>query len=256
MFSHQASNLSGVLGIQHGFMGRMGGTSPRPWNYLNASYDVGDIRLRVDENRTRIARMFSVSSSNLFTAKQVHGVTCVRVSAKDDVDSVRKIEADALWTTEKNLAVGVLTADCVPVLVASKDGQAVAAIHAGWRGATSGIAVKTIQTMAETLGLDLDQFVVAIGPCMGFEYYEVGPEVIEAARKTLSEDDLANLIRPSTENHFFIDLQGVIERQLKNVGVTNIERTTECTVLNSQHYFSHRLSKGSTGRQLSVVVAH
>ena len=173
-----ATNLNNFA--NHAFFGRQGGVSKKPYDSLNTCYLRGDEKAFVDENRARICQNLGINA--IYTLKQVHSAKAVRVFAKDDLKKVSLLEADAIWTTD-NIAIGVHTADCAPILVASDDKVAIAAIHAGWRGAVAGIALKTIEEMSNILGLPKNRFIASIGPCIGFDAFEVGPEVVEEAKK-------------------------------------------------------------------------
>src|SRR5581483_922718 len=127
--------LSSIPGVSHRCFQRIGGTSPNPWRSLNASYDVGDVVARVDENLARVRFQIGVPKNALYACTQVHGKNVVVVDGNEEIDDVRARKADALVTTARDVAVGVRTADCAPILLAVDDGSGVAAVHAGWRGA-------------------------------------------------------------------------------------------------------------------------
>lgn len=251
MLGEKASNLNLVPGVDHLFMGRIGGTSPKPWDSLNVAYDLGDVKERVDENRARIAALLRVSPRALFDPDQVHGTRVVRVTKSDLPSVVAEEQADAIWTTEPGLAVAVQTADCAPVLIASEGGEVVCAIHAGWRGAVAGIVPKTLETIAKETGLLPEHFLAAIGPCIGFEKFEVGPEVAEAVRAFSFANEV---MQPGQGDRFYLDLAGLIRRQLKEIGVTRVEALDRCTMTHNDRYFSYRGGKGKRGNQISVIV--
>ena len=250
MHDVKAENLTRLLNVKHHFMGRRGGTSPRPWDFLNTSYDVGDVKTRVDENRTRICASMQIEPTKFYTAKQVHGTKVVRISSENTVEEIRRTEADALWTTEKNLLVGVQTADCAPVLFATQAGEAVGAIHAGWRGAVHQIVPATLKQIASELGLKPHQFRIAIGPCIGFDAFEVGRDVIEEVQKSTDTHDI---VKPGKEDRFYLDLAGLIYKQLNQNYFVHAEIVRRCTMTNPVEYFSHRASHGKCGRQGSVI---
>ena len=246
----KAESLTRLPWVKHKFMGRRGGTSPRPWNFLNVSYAVGDVQTRVDENRTRICASMQIDSNKFYTVKQVHGTKAMRITCGDTDEEVRKIEADAIWTTEKNVLLGILTADCAPVLFATEAGEAVGAIHAGWRGAVQQIVPATLKQIAAELGLQPNAFRVAIGPCIGFDAFEVGSEVIEEVQKSI---DTHGLVKHSKDGRFYLDLAGLIQKQLIDNQFSHVEIIRRCTMSNPQEYFSHRASHGKCGRQASVI---
>jgi polyphenol oxidase len=246
----KAENLTRLSSVRHRFMGRIGGTSPKPWDFLNVSYDVGDVRTRVDENRARICASMQIEPGKLYTAKQTHGTKVERIFLKNTAEEIRKIEADAIWTTEKNVLVGVLTADCVPVLFASEAGEAVGAIHAGWRGAVQEIVPQTLKQIGKELELRPHNFRVAIGPCIGFDAYEVGNEVVKKIKNNI---DTRDILKPGGKGRFYFDLAGFIHKQLIQNYFNHVEVIRCCTMTNIDKYFSHRASHGNCGRQGSVI---
>ncbi|HEY1100952.1 MAG TPA: peptidoglycan editing factor PgeF [Myxococcota bacterium] len=241
--------LSAVPGVSHRFFGRVGGTSPAPWTGLNISHDVGDAPARVDENLARTRFQIGVGKDALFTAKQVHGNVVAVVDADSVLDAVRTGEADALVTTLKDTAVAVRTADCAPILLAVDDGSAVAAVHAGWRGAVGGV----IENAVAALGVSPGRIVAAVGPCIGQDAFEVGPEVVAAAAAVVDAADLEGIVKAGSGDRQHLDLAALCERVLKKAGVTRVDVVGGCTVNQPSSYFSHRRDNGSTGRQLAAI---
>lgn len=246
-----ATNLAQVKDVAHCFFGRQGGVSLKPWDSLNTCYHMGDVKEHVDENRARICATLSLKPNVLYTPMQVHGTKSIRITRKDNPEEILHVQADSIWTTEPNIAVGVQTADCVPVLFASDDGQVIGAIHAGWRGAVAQISIKTIESVGEVLGLLPSRFVVAIGPAIGFEAFEVGPEVIDAL--LAAGIPSSNIVKKGREDRFHLDLAGLVQKQLQDHGVERVEIIRRCTASNIDEYFSYRGNKGRRGDQLSVI---
>jgi hypothetical protein len=238
--------LSSVPGVSHRFFGRIGGTSPVPWNALNTSYAVSDAPARVDENLARVRFQLGVGKHALFSATQVHGADVVVVDDHGDVDEVAAQNADALVTRARGMAVGVRTADCAPILLAVDDGSAVAAAHAGWRGATGGV----VQAAVAALGAPPSKIVAAVGPCIGPRAFEVGPEVVAAAAAVV---DVDGLVTAGQGDRAFIDLAGLCVRLLQKAGIERIDVVGGCTVEQGALYFSHRREHGKTGRQMSAI---
>ncbi|MDP2340351.1 MAG: peptidoglycan editing factor PgeF [Deltaproteobacteria bacterium] len=238
--------LSAIPGVSHRFFGRIGGTSPHPFNALNTSHDVDDAPARVDENLARVRFQLGVGKDALFTAKQVHGSAVVVVDAGGDPIEVRALSADALLTRSKGQAVGIRTADCAPILLAVDDASAVAAVHAGWRGAVGGV----IEAALLSLDVDPSRVVAAVGPCIGISSFEVGPEVIAAAKNVV---DVDGLVRSGAGDRAFLDLAGLCRKILEKAGITRVDVVGGCTVEQAELYFSHRRDQGKTGRQLSAV---
>jgi YfiH family protein len=238
--------LAAVPGVSHRFFGRVGGTSPSPWTWLNTSHAVGDSPARVDENLARVRFQLGVGREALFTARQVHGAHVLVVDDAAMAEAVVEQEADALVTRARDRAVGVRTADCAPILLACDDGSVVGAAHAGWRGATGGV----IEAAVAALGVDPSRVVAAVGPCIGPRAFEVGPEVVAAARAVV---DVDGLVTAGQGDRSMLDLAGLCARVLAKVGVTRVDVTGGCTVEQAGLYFSHRRDHGLTGRQMSAI---
>lgn len=181
----------------------------------------------------------------VFFAKQVHGTRAVRVTRENTLLQIALEEADALWTTEPSIAVGVKTADCGPVLLRHRAGVCVAAIHAGWKGAVAGIVPKTLLGICRELNLEASDFEAKIGPCIGFNAYEIGPEVAVQIPGAF--------LKPGRGDRSYFDLRGLIASQLKNLGVSKIEVSMHCTFSEPETYFSHR--RQEAGRQYSWLTA-
>lgn len=238
--------LSSVPGVSHRFFGRVGGTSPNPWLGLNTSFDVGDAPARVQENLARTRFQLGVKKGALVCPKQVHGKEVVVVDEGSDADVVALAVADAIVTRAADRAVGVRTADCAPILIAADDGSVVAAVHAGWRGAVGGV----IEATLARLDVAPARLVAAVGPCIGREAFEVGPEVVAAARAVV---DVEGLVSGGVGDRAHLDLAGLCRRILMGAGVTRVDVVGGCTVAQPSLYFSHRRDHGMTGRQLSGI---
>jgi YfiH family protein len=238
--------LSAVPGVSHRFFGRVGGTSPAPWTGLNTSYEVRDAPARVDENLARTRFQLGVGKDAMFTAKQVHGRAVLVVGPDSDLDAVRTTEADALVCRARDHAVAVRTADCAPILLAADDGSVVAAVHAGWRGAVGGV----IEAAVADMGVPASRIVAAVGPCIGWDAFEVGPEVVSAAA---AATDVSALVRPGAGDRQHLDLAGLCAALLRKAGVERVDVVGGCTVQQASAYFSHRRDNGTTGRQLSAI---
>lgn len=236
---------SDALPCPHGFFGRDGGESPDPWRSLNMSWRSGDHRERVLRNRSRAASALGFEAPIL--ARQVHGATCLIVDGPLPLDDPP--EADALATRTVGLCLGVLTADCAPVLLADPETGVVAAAHAGWRGAVAGVIDATIDAMTR-LGAEPRRVRAAIGPCIAQESYEVGPEfdgLVDA--RFLRRADGAARAR--------FDLPGYVEHGLRAAGVTTVDRLALDTFADQAGFFSWRRAtlRGERviGLQLSAI---
>lgn len=258
--------LASISGVSHRFFQRIGGTSPHPWGSLNTSFDVRDAPARVEENLARIRFQLGVGKDSLYACTQVHGKDVVVVTGDEEPASVLARTADGLVTTAPDVAVGVRTADCAPILLAVDDGSGVAAVHAGWRGAVGGAVAAAVEALARAAAVRPSRIVGAVGPTIGLDAFEVGPEVVDAARAALADaggqngrgPDLGGLARPGQGDRMHLDLAGLCLRFLRAAGVERCERVGDCTATREDLYFSHRrdvtLKKGSeTGRQMSAI---
>lgn len=250
MLGELADNLDAITTISHRFFGRVGGTSPDPWGGLNTQFDAGDSPARVEENLARIRFQIGVRRHGLVAPRQVHGTDVRRVTATDAPDAVASWECDALWTDAPDVAIAVRTADCAPILLSSADGTVVAAVHAGWRGATAGIVGTVVQTLERDAGVKPADLVAAVGPCIGKDVYTVGQEVIDAA--TAAGADAADVSFTDADGALHFDLRGFVVGQLKAAGVHNVQTVGGCTS-DTVYHFSHRTEKGKTGRQMAAI---
>ena len=166
-----APGLSSLTGIAHGFFTRHGGVSAGIYASLNCGIGSKDEPAAIRENRGRVTS--HLGAGNLASAYQVHGTTALVVN--EPWPAGERPKADAMVTATPGIALGVLTADCAPVLFADEQARVVAAAHAGWRGALSGVVEAAIEAM-EGLGAKRERILAAVGPCIGPDAYEVGPE--------------------------------------------------------------------------------
>ena len=247
----QSSLLAELASVRHGFFGRMGGSSLGEFAENNMSIAVGDTPRLVDINRTGAAEALGYRRNQLYLLKQVHSNRVHVLTERPDIDV--PVEADAMVTRLPLLALGTLTADCTPILLADREAGVVGAAHAGWRGAEDGIVGNTVAAMVE-LGAEPDRVVAAIGPTISAANYEVGPQFM---------DDFVQL-HPQGWRHFsthggeraHFDLPGFVEAQLRGAGVARIDRVGGCTYAHPDRYFSHRYAthqKMRTGRQIAVI---
>jgi YfiH family protein len=218
---------------------REGGVSAAPYDTLNLGDHVGDDETAVAENRRRLAAQLQARPVFL---KQVHGRGVVRL-ARDTADGT---EADACWTTERGIACTMMVADCLPVLLADRAGRVVGAAHCGWRGLAGGVLEALWTQMAPEAGAPGD-VVAWLGPCIGPEAFEVGPEV----RTAFVQDDPAAgaAFRPHGEGKFLADLQSLARRRLAALGIHAVHGNDGsrawCTVAHPSRFFSHRRDRVS-----------
>ena len=171
-----ASSLAALPGVRHGFFTRQGGVSSGIYASLNCGPGSRDDAANVVENRARVAEMLGAKPGRLITVFQKHSADAVIAEAPWKGDTPP--EADAIVTTTPGLAIGVLTADCAPVLFCDGDARVIGAAHAGWKGALSGIVEATVEAMRK-LGAKPERITAAIGPAISQDAYEVGAEFVE-----------------------------------------------------------------------------
>ncbi len=247
------SQLLASVGVVHGFSTRVGGVSEARYASLNLSAGWGDDPARVAENRRRFAAAVGYDPARLATGKQVHG-TVINQAHPDELGALATREGDGLVSRVPGLALGVYTADCVPVLIAHPDSGAVAAVHAGWRGAAAGIAGLAVQAVGNLAAAPLRQLVVALGPSIGPCCFEVGQEVVDAFTARWPGAHRFATPGPRGKPHF--DLWRAIALDLAEVGVkaAQLDATPPCTHCNPERFFSYRRDGRAIGQQLSVVV--
>lgn len=244
---------SGLLRpVPHAFLGRRGGVSGGAWAGLNMGSGAGDDPGAVAENRRRgIAAV--MPGARLVTVRQVHSADAVVVG--DPWDDDRRPLADALATDRPGLLLGIVTADCAPVLLADVRAGVVGAAHAGWRGARDGVLEAAVGAMV-TLGAEPARIAAAIGPCIARASYEVddgfrdGFGVDLSGRETLFEP----AARPG---HWMFDLAGHVAMRLAHAGVGTIDRLGLDTYADAARFYSHRraVHRGEPdgGRQMAMI---
>ncbi len=245
--------LDALPGIRHGFFTRTGGVSQGLYDSLNCGFGSGDDPAAVAENRARIARRLDLAPERLVTLYQVHSPTVMVVEEPWRHD--RAPEADALVTARAGVALGILTADCTPILFADAEAGVVGAAHAGWKGAQTGVVAATVQAMTG-LGARPERIVAAIGPCIAQKSYEVGPE-FPAPFLAQRPDDARFFVPSPRAGHFLFDLPGLVRHRLAACGVGRIDHTGNDTAAEEYLFFSYRRAtlRGEKiyGRGLSVI---
>jgi polyphenol oxidase len=244
----KAKTLSAML---HGFLGRRGGVSFGTHLGLNVGLGSDDDPALVAENRRRAAQAVH-PGAKLVTLHQVHSATAITVIAPFP-DQARP-HADALVTDRPGLLLGILTADCGPILLADQQAGVIGAAHAGWKGALGGVTDSVIAEM-EKLGADRSRIAAAIGPCIARTSYEVD----DGFARRFEDHDPANerFFSPGREGHHQFDLEGYIALRLASAGITRIEALGLDTYADQDRFFSFRRAthKGEAdyGRQISLI---
>jgi YfiH family protein len=238
-------------GLPHGFLGRRGGVSVGELAGLNVGYGSKDDRAAIGENRRRAIAAL-LEDAELATVHQVHSAEVIY--AEQPWPNDERPRVDAMVTDRPNLLIGILTADCAPVLFADHDAVVVGAAHAGWRGALAGVTDSTIAAM-ERLGARRDKIHAAVGPCIGQPSYEVD----EAFRARFTASDKDNhrffIDGPSGKPHF--DLEAYVVHRLIAAGIDEIEALNLDTYSDPGRFYSYRRAthrgEADYGRQLSAI---
>ncbi len=238
-------------GVAHGFLGRRGGVSTG----IMAGLDMGRRGQaptpELIENRKRAVAAVA-PGSQLLTVYQVHSADCV--TAIEPWDDALRPHADALVTNRPDLLLGILTADCAPVLFADRAAGVVGAAHAGWKGAVGGVTDSTIAAM-ETLGARREDIAAAIGPCIARASYEVDAGFL--ARFTASDPANERFFTPGKPGHHQFDLEGYVAHRLAAAGIRTIELLGQDTYAQSERFYSFRRSthraEPDYGRQISLI---
>ena len=237
------SIFADVPSVTAGVSTRHGGVSGPPYDTLNLGRHVGDDASCVEENRRRFCAALDTDPAWLATAGQVHGST-VRV-----IDAPRHEPfCDGLVTTTPGLLLAIATADCAAILFADPVNRVAGACHAGWRGAVARIAADTVTTMADC-GADPSEIRAHVGPCISRAAFEVGTEVA-------AEFDDAFVHQKDDWPRPHVDLKAALHHQLEEAGVPTdaIDISERGTAQETDHFFSHRASGGTTGRMFGAVV--
>lgn len=246
-----APSLSALPNISHGFGTRQGGVSDGAFASLNCGWTSGDAVENVRENRRRIATALDVIPGNLLTCYQVHSPDVVTVTQTWEHD--QRPRADAMVTNQPGLALGILTADCVPLLLADPVAHVIGAAHAGWRGALSGVVGNTITAM-QALGAAPQRIIAAIGPCIWQDSYEVGPDF--PVPFTAQDKNYDQFFKPAARaQHHLFDLPGFVTVQLQLAGVRQITPSLADTYADAENYFSFRRNTHEGVTQLGSLLA-
>lgn len=243
-----------LIPVPHGFFTRRGGVSAGPFSSLNCSLSGQDAREAVLENRGRAARALGAVPDKLMGLTQVHGHDVVAV--KEPWQAGAGPRADAMVTDRKGVALGIVTADCAPVLFADTEAGVVGAAHAGWRGAVSGVIEATLLAMV-ALGARAERVTAAVGPCIGQASYEVGSD-LRGAVLAHTPGDAAFFVPGRREDRWQFDLPGYCAARLRQAGVGGVAVIGADTLADEDRFFSHRrrtlAGGGPIGHQISVIV--
>jgi YfiH family protein len=246
----KAVNLSAP---DHGFFTREGGVSEGIYAGLNCGLGSNDDNDRVHTNRELVAASFGLDKTSLVSVHQVHSPTAVRVTGPHESDPPK---CDAMVTASKGVALGILTADCAPVLFEDKSAGVVGAAHSGWRGAIGGVLNSTIEAMIE-LGASETSISACVGPCISQRAYEVGPEFVEEFEA--QDAAFMQYFASGNDDRAMFDLPRFVLDRLRDAGLNDVAWTGHCTYSDPQKFFSYRRTchndEADYGRLISVIKA-
>ena len=247
------TDLEEISWVRHGFFTRLGGVSGGIYNSLNCGLKTADENVNVRENRALAAARIELKPEQLVIAKQVHGIDVVTVTKPWAFGAAP--EGDGMVTAERGIGLGILTADCAPVLFVTKKEKIIGACHAGWKGAVAGVLEATIDAMVK-LDAKAENIEAAIGPCIGPQSYEV-KEDFAAPFLAQDKSNAKFFIESPKPGHLIFNLPGYVAHRLHLRGVKAVYDTKQDTLTNESAFFSNRRtflrSEKGFGLQISII---
>ena len=244
----KADNLSAE---RHGFFTRIGGGSTGIYEGLNCGIGSNDDKEMVYSNRQLVANTFDLDKDNLVSVYQVHSADAVHVTSRFAGEPPK---CDGMVTATKGVALGILTADCAPVLFEDRTNGVVGAAHSGWRGAIGGVLGATVEAMVR-IGAQRDQIAASVGPCISQKAYEVGPEFVEEFVD--NDETFAQYFGNGVEDRALFDLPRFVLDRLRDAGLEDVMWTGHCTYSDPEKFFSYRRTchnkEPDYGRLISVI---
>lgn len=234
--------LSGEEGIKHFFSTKIGGVSSEEYKSLNLGIYTNDSKESVEKNFDIICSSLKMNK-NIAYLNQEHGKK-VYIVTKENVNALTGKKGDAIITNEKNIPIGIFTADCLPILLYDKKEKVIGAIHAGWRGVEGKILTETLKVMKKNFNSDPLNIICAVGPCINKCCFEVSEEVAEKFNFIMNKN-----------NSIYVDLLKEIYSECikENISEKNIDMSNICTVCEKDTFYSYRGDNGKTGRIGSFI---
>ena len=247
-----SKKLNKLNGISHGFFNRCGGKSKGIYKSLNCGPGSNDKRINIYENLKIVKRKINKDCKNIILLNQIHSNKFIFINK--NYKKKRKFKADAIITNQKKLPIGILTADCVPILICDKKKNIIAAIHAGWKGAYKNILTRVVKFMLKK-DCHIKDIHVAIGPCISQKNYNVKEDFF---KKFIKKDKKNTKFFKKRKNLLYFDLPGYIKSQLKIMKISNIDHINIDTFEYKNNYFSARrsirLKHDDYGRNISIIM--
>ena len=247
-----SKKLNKLNGISHGFFNRCGGKSKGIYKSLNCGLGSNDKRINIYENLKTVKSKINNDCKNIILLNQIHSNKFIFINK--NYKKKRKFKADAIITNQKKLPIGILTADCVPILICDKKKNIIAAIHVGWKGAYKDILTRVIKFMLKK-DCHIKDIHVAIGPCISQKNYNVKEDFF---KKFIKKDKKNTKFFKKRKNLLYFDLPGYIKSQLKIMKISNIDHINIDTFEYKNNYFSARrsirLKHDDYGRNISIIM--
>jgi len=251
----EAATLSTYDFLTHAFCTRIGGTSTGKFSSLNFSIREGDSAENVRQNWEVLAEAFSMETDQFFAVNQVHGDNILLIDhSVGELNSQEPHRYDAIITDQQGLAIGVKTADCVPIFFTDTVKRIVGVAHAGWRGTALNIAAKVVKTFTNRFSSRADDIIAVIGPAIGACCYQVDEIVFKEMEEHNNREAVFHAC--PQEGRWMLDLPLTNKLQLIGSGMSqeNIFTADFCTSCNTDNWYSHRGEGGNTGRQLNFIM--
>ena len=237
--------------INHCFFSKNGGVSQGIYSSLNCGLGSGDERENILKNLDIVSKKIRLSKKSLFTMNQTHSNKVVVIN--DSNKNIQRVDSDALVTNKKNIAISVLTADCVPILIYDEVNQIIGSVHAGWRGAINGIIENTLSEITKIS--KNGKINVAIGPCIDVNNYEVGQEFYDMFIKVTKKNE--GFFLHTKKNKFLFDLRKYVNSKFEKLKINHVENIDFDTFSENENFFSFRRSEQRNekdyGRCISVI---
>jgi YfiH family protein len=248
----KSKKLTKIKNLKHGFFNNIGGKSKGIYKSLNCGPGSNDLHSNIKKNLKIVKKKISKSSKNIFLLHQIHSNKFIYVDDKYKLKTKPKV--DAIITTQRNLPIAVLTADCVPILICDNKKNVIAAIHAGWKGAYKDIIKRVIRFMIKK-GCKPENVSAVIGPCISVKNYEVKQDFI---KKFIKKEKKNKVFFKNIKNKNFFSLNSYIHSQLKSLNIKNIEIINKDTFDIKNNFFSARRSNSRNendyGRNISIIM--
>jgi polyphenol oxidase len=237
-------------GLTQAVFTRQGGDSPAPWDSLNLGGSVGDEFARVRANRDRALAALDRAPGSVYDVWQVHGIS-VAIAEAPRLPDTPPLQADTILTSTPGVTLLMRFADCVPIFLHDPIRKVIGISHAGWMGTVRGTLRFAVEAMQARFGSKPGDILAGIGPSIGPDHYEVGPDVIAQVRQTFGQSASSLLEEHAGATHF--DLWAANRLTLENAGVRHIELAGVCTACHTGDWYSHRAERGCTGRFGAII---